>query len=53
MGGHGSGRTSATTPAKTTVEDLLVLTASALVRQKALVPGDRLFASIRAQFGRR
>ena len=35
MGGHGSGRTPARTAAKkTTVEESLVLTASALVHQK-------------------
>ena len=43
-GGPGSGRTPATT-AKTTVEDSLVLTASALVRRKALVPGARTAGS--------
>ena len=42
MGGPGSGQTLARSAAKkTTVEDLLVLTTSALVHRKALVPGAR------------
>jgi hypothetical protein len=41
MGGQGSGRTAARSLSKkATVEEALVLTASTLMRQKALVPGD-------------
>jgi hypothetical protein len=46
MGGYGSGLTPERTAAKkTTVEDSLVLTASSLVRQKALIPGTRTVGS--------
>ena len=42
MGGQGSGRTAARSLSKkATVEEALVLTASTLMRQKALVPGAR------------
>ena len=46
MGGPGSGQTSARSAAKkTTVEDSLVLTASTLIRQKALRPWARTAGS--------
>jgi hypothetical protein len=46
MGGQGSGRTSTRSLSKkATVEESLVLTASTVVRQKALVPGTRTTGS--------